>query len=104
MKRLLAITLLVLSLPAFAASIVMRAQDTNGDYVRLFDKPCANDIVLARTPSDFRPNMRAGEGSFGGKIVGMCWLALPDGTIGMLYDDGDQGRMPMDAFKIETNS
>lgn len=87
-----------------AAQTVMRADDGQGNYVRLFSKPCSNGAVLARTPPEHRKSLHLGETKIEGKIYGMCWLVLPDGTIGMLYEDGDQGRMPMQAFVPEVNS
>ena len=103
MKRLL-FAVLFASFTAAASSTVMRMDDGQGHYVRLFATPCNNDMVLARTPPNFRPRMQAGETKIDGKLYGMCWTALPDGTVGIVYEDGDQGRLPIQAFKVEISS
>ena len=103
MKRLLAV-LAFISFATAAEATVMRMDDGKGQYIRLFDIPCNNDVVLAKTPLAFRPRMQAGEAMIDGKLYGMCWTALPDGTVGMMYEDGDQGRLPVQAFKAEVGA
>ncbi len=95
--------LLLVSGAAYGAN-VMRLTEPNGDYVRLFTSPCANDAILARTPPQYCAQLRAGEAKIDSKMHGMCWLALPDRSVGIVYDDGDQGRLPMDAFKPEVDA
>ena len=103
MIRSLLVALLVL-FSAHSAAQVMRAEDGQGSYLRLFSQPCANDRVLARTPPAHRQSLHAGEAKVNGTVYGMCWLALPDGTVGILYEDGDQGRMPIQAFRPEVGA
>ena len=105
MKTLLSILAILLPLSALAdRSTVMRNDDGKGNYARLFAVPCANDLILAKTPPEYRPQLQAGETSIDGKVYGMCWMMLQDGSVAMLYDDGDYGRMPASAFRVETNS
>ena len=94
---------LIVSFAVYAAPSVMR-HDDGADFIRLFNIPCANDLVLAKAPPEYRAELRAGEGHIDGKTYGMCWLALPDGSVGMIYEDGDAGRLPVQAFRPEVNS
>ena len=89
---------------AFAAPPVMRADDGRGDYVRLFDQPCANDKVLALLKPEQRKQMRAGETMLSGKLHGNCWLFLPNGTVGILYEDGETGMVPSQLFRPEVGA
>lgn len=107
MSRLLSALALALALLAPSASagsdVVYRATDPNGDYIRLFDKPCANDRVRAGIPPNQREAFMAGEAKIDGKMWGMCWTVISQG-IGIIYEDGDRGIVPMQAFKPEVNS
>lgn len=103
MKIAAALAALIVSFAVLAAPSVLR-HDDGADFIRLFNVPCANDRVLARTPPQYRDALRAGEGFIGGKMYGMCWLALPDGSVGMVYEDGDAGRLPVQAFRPEVNT
>lgn len=89
---------------AAAAPPVMRADDGRGDYVRLFDQPCANDKVLALLKPDQRKYMRAGETMLSGKLHGNCWLFLPNGAVGILYEDGETGMVPAQLFRPEVGA
>ena len=102
MKKLL-IALLCLPTLAFAGP-TMRAEDGKGNYTRLFTIPCANNVVLAMTPAEYRAHLRAGEAGIDGKVYGMCWLLLQDGWVIMLYDDGDQGRLSVTEFRPEPDA
>lgn len=106
MKALLIIALaLLFASPAFGdSSVVMRATGPNGDYVRLFEQPCANDRVRLMVPPQYHNDLRAGEGNIDNTIYGLCWVALPDGSVGFMFDDGDSGRLPIHMFKPEANS
>jgi hypothetical protein len=103
MRTLLLAMLLAISNVA-AANVVMRATDTNGDYIRLFSQPCSNTVILTQTPPQYRERMQVGEASIGGKVYAICWLMRPDAKVGMLYEDGDSGLLPVQVFKPEVNS
>ena len=72
---------------------------SNGlDSVRLSDKPCTSDQVLKRLTPKFRDAMRDASAVVGGQPFRACWIA--DGeSAHLLYEDGDQGLIPLADFK-----
>ena len=87
---------------AFATEALIYIDGKN--YVRLFDKPCAIDTVLTMTPPQFRDGMQMGEAQIEGVKYAMCWTLLPNGQVGIVYTDGEQGLLPSNLFKPEVNS
>lgn len=81
--------------PAMADELVA----SNGkDSVRLSDKPCSSDKVLNQLSPNFRTLMRDASAVVSGQTFKACWVA--DGQAAhLLYEDGDQGLIPLSDFK-----
>ncbi|HUR90317.1 MAG TPA: hypothetical protein VMZ74_14615 [Ramlibacter sp.] len=72
---------------------------SNGqDSVRLSDKPCSSEPVLQLLTPKFRDAMREANAVVGGQQFRACWIV--DGeSAHLLYEDGDQGLIPLADFK-----
>ena len=84
-----------------AASPVMADElvASNGqDSVRLTDKPCSNEQVLQQLTPRARDMMKDANATVGGQQFRACWVV--DGeSAHLLYEDGDQGLIPLTDFK-----
>lgn len=81
--------------PALADELVA----SNGsDSVRLTDKPCSSKPVLDRLTPRFREMMRDASATVGGQPYRACWITNGD-SAHLLYEDGDQGIIPLADFK-----
>ena len=104
MKALLLALLFASTVFAADPGLAYVYRDVDGNTIRLTVADCKSDAILARTPPQYRKVMRAGEASIGGTKHPLCWLSLPGGVVGMLYEDGDQGRLPAAWFTTETRA
>lgn len=77
--------------PAFADAV---AKNESGDYVRITQSPC----TLPSVSYELRPLFQAGVANIQGKDYKVCW-ALAQDQVFLLYEDGDQGMIPANAFK-----
>lgn len=95
MKIALVCAAALLAAPALADELVA----SNGsDSVRLSDKPCASEPVLKRLTPRFREVMREATAVVGGQPYRACWIT--NGELAhLLYEDGDQGIIPLADFK-----
>jgi hypothetical protein len=77
---------------------------SNGqDSVRLSDKPCSNDEVLKQVTPNIRRMMRDANAVVQGQQFKACWVV--DGeSAHLLYEDGDQGLIPLADFKQPTST
>lgn len=90
-----AAALALAAVPAMADELVA----SNGqDSVRLTDKPCASDQVLQRLTPRLRDMMRDASATVGGQQFHACWVVDGDAAH-LLYEDGDQGLIPLSDFK-----
>ena len=81
--------------PAMADELVA----SNGqDSVRLSDKPCSNEQVLKQLQPAFRGKMKDASAVVGGQPFRACWIVDGD-SAHLLYEDGDQGLIPLAEFK-----
>ena len=95
MKFALLCAAALLAAPALADELVA----SNGtDSVRLSDKPCSSEPVLQRLTPRFREVMREATASVGGQQYRACWITNGD-SAHLLYEDGDQGIIPLADFK-----
>jgi hypothetical protein len=95
MKIALLCAAALLAAPAMADELVA----SNGqDSVRLTDKPCSSEPVLQRLTPRFREVMRDANAVVGGKPFRACWIVDGD-SAHLLYEDGDQGLIPLTDFK-----
>lgn len=81
--------------PALADELVA----TNGqDSVRLSDQPCSNEQVLAKVTPRFRDMLKDASAVVEGQPFRACWVVDGD-SAHLLYEDGDQGLIPLSDFK-----
>ncbi len=85
------------SLPAFAEDLVARQGD---DSVRLNDAPCASEVVLGRLPVEAREEYKAASAQLQGQSFSACWREMGN-VAHLIYEDGDQGIIPMQELKRE---
>jgi hypothetical protein len=73
---------------------------SNGDdSVRLSDSPCSSEQVLNRLKPQFRSELKDATAVVQGQTFKACWVV--DGHAAhLLYEDGDQGLIPLTDFKI----
>jgi hypothetical protein len=82
--------------PAFADEVVA----SNGnDSVRLSDSPCTSQQVLNFLEPSLRPALRDASAVVQGQSFKACWIVHGDAAH-LLYEDGDQGLIPLSDFKI----
>jgi hypothetical protein len=95
MKPILFCFVAAAAIPALAQEMVA----SNGkDMVRLYDTACSNDQVLSRVTPRIRALLRNASAVVDGRSFKACWAV--DGTAAhLLYEDGDQGLIPLSDFK-----
>ena len=72
---------------------------SNGqDSVRLSDQPCSSESVLQQLTPQFRESMKNASATVGGQPFRACWIIDGD-SAHLLYEDGDQGLIPLTDFK-----
>jgi hypothetical protein len=92
---LLCATAALAAAPVFADELVA----SNGqDSVRLTDKPCSAEPVLQRLTPKIREMMREANAVVSGQQFRACWVVNGD-SAHLLYEDGDQGLIPLTDFK-----
>ncbi|HEY8048220.1 MAG TPA: hypothetical protein VIE63_03535 [Ramlibacter sp.] len=91
---------------ALAAAPVMADElvASNGqDSVRLTDQPCSSQQVLQQLTPNVRDMMKDASATVGGQQFHACWVV--DGeSAHLLYEDGDQGLIPLSDFKQPTSA
>lgn len=86
----------LLAAPAMADELVAK---NGSDQVRLTNSPCVNEQVLNRIKPDSRAALRDASATVSGQTFRACWI--PNGNAAhLLYEDGDQGVIPLSDFKI----
>lgn len=86
--------------PALADELVA----SNGqDSVRLSDKPCSSQEVLKQLTPRFRQQMKDASAVVDGQPFRACWI-LDGESAHLLYEDGDQGLIPLSDFKRPTST
>lgn len=95
-KKILAVFLAIgLFSTAYAESFIARQ---GKDYVLVHkDKSCENKAILALIPKALAPQFHAAEAVVGGQKYQACFIESPQGVI-LVYEDGDQGLVPYEAF------
>lgn len=97
MKHLIAALLLLVALPAFAASYAMRAGNL---AIVLHKDACTETKVLNLIEEQYRSAFRRADVTHEGKALKACWMALPDRQQVLVADEtGDYGSVPMSMFK-----
>jgi len=83
--------------PALADDLVARQ---GSDSVRLADGPCQSERVLARLEPGSQSDYKSASAVFQGQQYTACWRVV--GSIAhLVYEDGDQGMIPLAELKRE---
>ena len=85
---------------AFADDLVARQ---GNDSVRLAETPCTNSEVLGHVPPQVRTEFRAASAQVEGKTFTACWRKS-GGSAHLVYEDGDQGLIPLSDLKPELSA
>lgn len=83
--------------PAFADDLVARH---GSDTVRLADSPCAVEQVLELVPVQMREEFHAASAVLEGRNFSGCWRVMGN-AVHLLYEDGDEGLIPLADLKPE---
>lgn len=67
------------------------------DSVRLTEAPCTNAAVLALLKPEAVEHFRAASAVFNGQHFEACWR-VSEGVVFLVYEDGDQGVIPVGAL------
>ncbi len=86
--------------PALADELVA---SSGNDQVRLSDKPCSSEQVLSQLTPKFRDLMKDANAVVDGQDFHACWIVDGDAAH-LLYEDGDQGLIPLADFKQPTST
>jgi hypothetical protein len=95
--RLIVLCAALAAAPVFAGDLVARQ---GGDTVRLGDRPCTSERVLALLAPGLHPEYKAATATVQGNTFTACWRKA-GGVAHLLYEDGDQGIVPMAELKPE---
>lgn len=90
----------LLAAPVLADELVASNGD---DSVRLSDSPCSSEQVLNRLKPQFRAELRDATAVVQGQTFKACWI-VNGHAAHLLYEDGDQGMIPLRDFKIPTSA
>jgi hypothetical protein len=85
----------LMAAPAFADEVVA---SSGNDSVRLSDGPCTSQQVLERLEPSLRPVLRDATAVVQGQTFKACWT-VHGNAAHLLYEDGDQGLIPLSDFK-----
>jgi hypothetical protein len=97
MRTLLICAALVAAAPAFAQDLVARQ---GNDSVRLGDKPCSSQLVLGRIQPQQAEDYRQASAVVDGQTFQACWRSMGSAAL-LMYEDGDQGLIPLQELKPE---
>jgi hypothetical protein len=100
MKAAFALCAALVLVPAFADELVIR---TGNDSVRLADAPCESQGVLQHMEPAMHVQYKAAYAVVQGEKFVACWRALGSAAH-LIYEDGDQGIIPMSDLKRELSA
>ncbi len=95
MKALILCAAVVVAPVAFADDLIARQGE---DSVRLTDAPCVSEQVLVRLAPQAHETLRAATAVFQGRNFAACWRPV-GGMAVLIYEDGDQGIIPLEQLK-----
>lgn len=94
---ILALLLVFAADRADAAEMVMRS---GSNELRLYDSPCVHAGTLAQLNPQWRDKFKKASAKVNGQDFYACWiLDEPSGAVFVIFEDGDQGMWPAQAFK-----
>ena len=70
----------------------------DGNTIRLGDGACTSKKVLRQIESELQQHFRAASADLQGKHFTACWHITPAGAH-LIYEDGDQGFVPLTHLK-----
>jgi len=86
--------------PAFANDLVARQ---GSDVIRLVNAACTSEGVLSRVSPQMRSQFRAAQATVDGRTYAACWRMTPSAAH-LVYEDGDQGLVPLSALKPQLSA
>jgi hypothetical protein len=86
--------------PVFADELVARQ---GNDSIRLAEAPCASTQVLSQLQPQQREEYRAASAVVQGTTYTACWRVMGNAAH-LLYEDGDQGIIPLAELKRELSA
>jgi hypothetical protein len=94
---LLCAAIAITATPAFADELVARQ---GADSVRLAESPCTSEQVLEQLPPQVRSEFSSATAEVEGRIFKACWRKAGQ-SAHLVYEDGDQGLIPLSELKPE---
>jgi hypothetical protein len=95
MRKLIVAGAALLALSSFAAPVARQGTDA----VQLLETPCSAAVPVEAA---MRDQYAAAVANIGGKLYAACWLAVPArGFVHIVYSDGEEGIVPLGAFRNE---
>lgn len=82
------------------SAMVHRSEDGKV-VIRLFPRQACADEVQKFIPPHLREHFRAGDATFEGKPFTACFALPGDGSVVLVYSDGESGRVPAHIFTEE---
>jgi hypothetical protein len=95
-RSILFLILLLLTPLALAETRVLRQ---GNDEVRVFDGPCVSAETIGRIPENEREGWKKVQGYINGQRYFGCWRPLDEAFVYILWEDGDQGLIPLTELK-----
>lgn len=86
--------------PAFAEDLVAY---NGADSVRLGEAPCASKPVLERLQPQMQEQYKTALASVDGKSFAACWRVVGNAAH-LVYEDGDQGVIPLAELKPQLSA
>lgn len=100
MKSVLVLCAALAASTVFAESLVAR---NGNDSVRLVDGPCTSELVLGRLQPQMHGQYKAASAVVEGQNFVACWRVVGN-SAHLLYEDGDQGIIPLAELKPELSA
>jgi hypothetical protein len=94
MRKLLCAALLCAASIAHADLVAKQGDD----WVSVFPGKCENAAVLELIAPPMRDEYHPAKAKFGGQDYAPCWRRVGD-QLHLVYEDGDQGLIPVTDFK-----
>ena len=82
--------------PAMAGDLVA---NQGSDVIRLTPQACTSQAVLDRIDPEVQPLFLTATATLQGQRYTACWSITPTAAY-LLYEDGDQGLIPLDKLKV----
>ncbi len=89
---------LLAAAPAMANELVAY---NGSDSIRLMDSECTSETVLRHLEPGTQSEFRAAAAVLQGQSFTACWRAIP-AAAHLVYEDGDQGIIPVSTLKETT--